>query len=287
MMADYRLCAFADEASPMIDGQIEALKRNGVGLLEIRGVDGVNIADITLEKAKSVREKLAANGISVWSLGSPYGKINIKDDFGAHLDKFRHGLELCSALGCGRIRLFSFYVDGNVGDAVFDEVCGRLARFSEEAKAAGVVLCHENEKGIFGEKAAECVKIHRALPDIKAVFDPANFVQAGEDTVAAMEMLAPYVDYMHIKDALKGSGEIVPAGRGDGNIERLLGVFKKGILTVEPHLRVFAGLEALEQAGEKSSIGNAYKTSDEAFDAAVSAIKNVITKQAKEGFKEK
>ncbi len=275
-MADYRLCAFADEASPMIDGQIEAMKRNGVGLLEIRGVDGVNIADITVEKAKSVRKKLDGEGIGVWSLGSPYGKINIKDDFKAHLDRFRHGLELCSVLGCGRIRLFSFYVDGNTGDTVFDEVCDRLARFSEEAKSARIVLCHENEKGIFGEKAADCLRIHKALPEIKAVFDPANFVQAGEDTVKAMDLLSPYLDYMHIKDALRGSGEIVPAGCGDGSVERLLGVFKKGVLTVEPHLRVFAGLENLEQSGEKSSIGNAYRTSDEAFDAAVSAIKRII-----------
>ncbi|MBQ6540752.1 MAG: sugar phosphate isomerase/epimerase [Clostridia bacterium] len=275
-MAGYRLCAFADEASPAVDGQIEALKRNGLGLLEIRGVDGVNIADITLEKAKSVREKLDRAGIRVWSLGSPYGKINVKDGFKEHFDRFRHGLELCSVLGCERIRLFSFYVDGDTGDAVFDEVCGRLSRFSEEAEKAGIILCHENEKGIFGEKASLCLKLHKALPGIRAVFDPANFVQAGEDTVKAMGLLKPYVDYMHIKDALSGSGEIVPAGRGDGHIPELLKEFKEGVLTVEPHLRVFAGLGSLEQAGEKSNIGNAYGSSDEAFDAAVAAIKGLI-----------
>ena len=277
-MSDYRLCAFADEASPMVDGQIAALRRNGIGLLEIRGVDGVNISDITVEKAKSVREKLDRAGIRVWSLGSPYGKINIRDDFKAHLDKFKHGLELCRVLGCERIRLFSFYVDGDTGNAVFDEVCGRLARFSEEAAGTRIVLCHENEKGIFGEKAAECLKIHKALPEIRAVFDPANFVQAGENTLSAMDLLRPYVDYMHIKDALSGSGEIVPAGRGDGNIAQLLDSFKAGVLTVEPHLRVFAGLEKLEKEGEKSSIGNAYASADEAFDAAVSAIKEISGK---------
>lgn len=273
-MAGYRLSAFADEASPMIGGQIKALKRNGVDLLEIRGVDGVNIADISLEKAKSVRERLDAEGIGVWSLGSPYGKISIRDGFKPHLDRFRHGLDLCSVLGCGRIRLFSFYTDGDRSDGIFDEVCERLSRFSEEAKKARILLCHENEKGIFGEKAADCLRIHKALPEIRAVFDPANFIQAGENTLEAMELLKPYVNYMHIKDALKG-GEIVPAGSGVADIGALLYSFKEGVLTVEPHLRVFVGLEKLEKAGEKSLVGNAFATSDEAFDAAVSAIKRI------------
>ena len=274
-MGNYRLCAFADEASPMIEGQINALKRNGIRLLEIRGVDGVNIADITVKKARETRERLEACGIGVWSLGSPYGKISIKDSFGPHLDKFLRGLELCDALGCGRIRLFSFYVDGDRSDGVFDEVCGRLGRFLEEADKAGIVLCHENEKGIFGEKADECLKLHKALPGIRAVFDPANFIQAGEDTLRAMDLLKPYVDYMHIKDALSGSGEIVPAGKGDGHIPELLNTCKSGVLTVEPHLRVFPGLEKLEKSRERSSVGNAFSTADEAFDAAVSALKEI------------
>ena len=36
-----KLCAFADEADPMLDGQIEALKANGISLLEIRGAGAV------------------------------------------------------------------------------------------------------------------------------------------------------------------------------------------------------------------------------------------------------
>ena len=53
-----RLSAFADEASPEIRGQIEAMRRNGISLLEIRGVDGTNISKITADKAKEVRRML-------------------------------------------------------------------------------------------------------------------------------------------------------------------------------------------------------------------------------------
>ena len=38
-----RLCAFADEASQSVEGQISALHRNGIELLEVRGINGVNI----------------------------------------------------------------------------------------------------------------------------------------------------------------------------------------------------------------------------------------------------
>ena len=61
-----RLCAFADEADPSLDGQIEALKANGISLLEIRGVDGKNISTVTPEEAKEIKKKLDDNGISVW-----------------------------------------------------------------------------------------------------------------------------------------------------------------------------------------------------------------------------
>ena len=83
-MRNIKIFGFADEAATDIDGQIKALKRNGLCGLEIRGVDGQNISDITLEKAKEVKAKLDFEGLSVWSIGSPIGKIEVTDDFEAH-----------------------------------------------------------------------------------------------------------------------------------------------------------------------------------------------------------
>ena len=81
-MADLRIFAFADEASPQIDRQIAAMKRNGLQGLEIRNVDGESVSAISLEKAREVRKKLDDAGLITWSVGSPIGKIDIeKDDF--------------------------------------------------------------------------------------------------------------------------------------------------------------------------------------------------------------
>lgn len=273
----FQLAAFADEAGADLNEQIAAMKGNGIQYLEIRGVDGENISDLTKEKAKEVRKRLDDEGLAVWSLGSPYGKINIEDDFGPHLDKFCRGLELAEILGTEHIRLFSFFMPEGKSPADYkNEVVERLGKFIEKAKGSGIILCHENEKGIYGDIASRCLEIHQTFPELRAVFDPANFVQCGQDTKKAWEMLNPYVEYMHIKDA-KSNGFVVPAGKGEGQLPYLLSEYKGKILTLEPHLAVFDGLSGLEREGEKTEIDEfRYASNREAFDAAVTALKDLL-----------
>ena len=75
-----RICAFADEAGSDLKKQIAALKRNEINLLELRGIDGVNVSEFTTEKAKEYNKTLKAEGIEVWSIGSPLGKVDIDTD---------------------------------------------------------------------------------------------------------------------------------------------------------------------------------------------------------------
>ncbi len=272
--------AFADEASGQIDRQIEAMQRNGLNGLEIRGVDGQNISDITLEKAREVRRKLDDAGLKVWSMGSPIGKIGIESDgFAAHLDKLRHTLALADVLGAKNLRMFSFYVPSdkaaNWKNKVFDQV-GEMLRAAE---GSGVAMCHENEKGIYGDNAERCHELLTAFPDMAGIFDPANFIQCGQDTVEAWKLLRDRIKYLHIKDAL-ADGRVVPAGKGIGCVRAILDDFRaRGgcDVTIEPHLSVFAGLKDLERAGEETKIDPyCYESSDAAFDAACNALKALM-----------
>ena len=273
--------AFADEANPNIDGQIKAMKRNALQGLEVRNVDGVNVSDITLEKAKEVKTKLDANGLITWSIGSPIGKIDIEnDDFKAHLEKLKHTLEIANVLDSKNIRMFSFYMpEGKEISNYKNEVIDRLGQMYEIAKEYGMLLCHENEKGIYGDIPERCLELHKALPELKGIFDPANYVQCGVDTLKAWDMLKDYIYYMHIKDA-KADGTVVPAGMGDGNVEKVVKNFiEKGgnSFTIEPHLTVFEGFSHLERKGEKSEISEyGYPDSDTAFDAACNAFKGIL-----------
>ena len=276
-----KIYAFADESGGMIDHQIESMKRNGLSGLEIRNVDGTNISDITLEKAKEVRQKLDNAGLATWSIGSPIGKIHIeKDDFAAHLDKFRHTIDLAHILGAENIRMFSFFLPQDQDPAIFkNEVIDRIGQFLAIAEGSGVDLCHENEKGIYGDIAPRCLELHQAFPTLKGVFDPANYIQCGQDTWEGWQMLAPYIKYLHIKDAL-ADGSIVPSGHGIGNVQKIVTAFAQqggSALSVEPHLTVFDGLAKLEENGDVSKIGKfVFTSADEAFDAACNALKNLL-----------
>lgn len=279
-MNTIRIHAFADEASGQLSGQIAALRRNGLQGLEIRGVDGQNISDISLEKAREVRRRLDDAGLIVWSMGSPIGKISIESDgFAAHLNKLRHTLELADVLGAKNLRMFSFYVPQRQAGFYRHQVIDQVGQMLRAAEGSGVALCHENEKGIYGDTAAHCHDLLTVFPTLEGIFDPANFIQCGEDTVAAWKLLRERIKYLHIKDALE-NGKVVPAGKGIGFVRSILDDFRArggSDVTIEPHLSVFAGLKDLEREGEQTQIDPfCYESSDAAFDAACNALKELL-----------
>ena len=182
-------------------------------------------------------------------------------------------------LGTEYIRIFSFYIpEGQDPDLFRGEVTFRLVKMITYAKSQNVVLLHENEKGIYGDTASRCFNLFDALysSNFKAVFDPANFVQCGEDTKNAYEILSPYIAYMHIKDALP-DGSVVPAGFGNGNIEYILKALTDkgyiGFVSLEPHLGSFKGLENLETDDTMMSLE---KSSSEKFELAYNSLNTIL-----------
>lgn len=252
------LSGFSDEIAPELDLQLAAIREWGLSHIELRAADGVNVSDFSTEKGKEVKNKLAGAGVSVSSIGSPIGKIGVEEDFAPHLEKLKRTLEIQKELGAPYLRMFSFYIpQGRAPEDFREEVLDRMGRMVEEAAAWDSVLLHENEKGIYGDNAPRCKELLEAFygPHFKAVFDFANFVQVGQQTLPAYELLKPYVEYVHVKDAQWGTGAVVPAGQGDGHVKDILadltGGGWKGFLSLEPHLTDFAGLAALEQDPQK------------------------------------
>ncbi len=281
-MAKYVLSAFADEADQMLDGQIEALTKAGIAGVELRGVNGKNVKDLTLEEAKAVYEKLAAAGIRVASMGSPFGKIMITDAFDQHLEEFKHALALCKVLNCDRMRMFSFYYPKDEDPAQYrGEVIARLEKMLDLAEEANITLCHENEKGIYGDVAARCLDLIEHFGGrLKCIFDPANFIQCGEKPIENYEILKDHIFYMHIKDAILESGAVVPSGCGDGDIQEILSRLSARaddmVLSIEPHLTVFSGLNQLQDEEVKHKF--TYPDNQTAFQEAADALKDILEK---------
>lgn len=74
-----------------------------------------------------------------------------------------------------------------------------------------VVFLHDNEKGIYGDIPRRCLDIVDSVgsPNLRLVFDPANYVQCGVRPFdEAFAMVRPHLEYVHLKDAVMGSGEV-------------------------------------------------------------------------------
>ena len=109
----------------------------------------------------------------------------------------------------------------------------------------------------------------------------------GEKACETLDALAHRTEYFHIKDVISGTGQLVPAGEGDGRIQELiLSIEEDKVLTLEPHLTVFEGYADIDSTQMKTKY--TFISNDEAFDAAVVALKSLLIKagykETKEGF---
>ncbi|MBE6550453.1 MAG: sugar phosphate isomerase/epimerase [Ruminococcaceae bacterium] len=280
-MSNFKLSAFADEYAAPFEEQLRALRRFGIGNIELRHLNGKNISVLTKDETVEAKKKLDAFGIKASAIGSPLGKIQLDGDMTAHIETARHIFESANIFETKYIRIFSFYApDGKNITDMKGEVFDALERLVTLAREYGVTLCHENEAKIYGDIPRRCREIVDHFDgDIKCVFDMGNFVLEGVDPyLGAYELLKKDIAYFHIKDALF-EGAIVPAGKGDAKIKEILSEHREYAIedffvSLEPHLQTFSGLNALVGRAFK----NPYQYADAkaAFSDAVTKFKELI-----------
>ena len=273
-----RLSAFSDEAGKELSCQIAALKRNNISLTELRSVGGKNVKDLTFDEAREISKTLKENGIGLSALGSPMGKVKIDVDLEEYLKEVKHLCELAVIFGTDRIRMFSFYEAYEKKERVFEY----LRAMVELAKSYGIKLCHENEKKIYGDVADRVLELKKEVEGLCFVYDFANFLQVDELPENNIERLYDITDYFHIKDVVHATGELVPAGYGDGHIDALIRRLDRDtVFTLEPHLKVFDGYAQID--GEEMKHRFHFTDGNEAFDMAVDSLKKLILEN---GYKE-
>lgn len=245
-----RLSAFADEISPDLDEQIAALKAENIHFLDLRGVWDINVLDLDDEQVAQIKQALDAKNIRVAAIASPIGKVSIDVPFEQQIQRFERAIQLAQLFQTPYIRIFSFYPPGHGNDqaavpdqaAWRDEVIARLRVLTRRAGTARITLLHENDGGTYGESIARCVDVLQNVADshLQAVFDPANFIQCHQEPYPdAYERVHPWLDYVHVKDAL-ADGKVVAAGEGIARWPELLRRLRAdgydGFFSLEPHL---------------------------------------------------
>lgn len=280
-MARFILSAFADEAGSSLSEQIAALKRNDIGFIEPRNINGKPILTLSDEELKEIKSELDKNGIRVNSLGSPIGKYPIEEPFERHLIDFNRAIEVCKLLGTDRMRMFSFFVKQDELSKYRDEVIRRLTVMTEIANEHGIMLCHENESAIYGQNPSEMKDLMTTVPGLYGIFDPANYRMNDCDVIEGIKATLINLAYLHIKDAIYESQIIVPAGDGEGRIAEVLDIVNNatdGIvyLTLEPHLFLFDAYKLIDNHELKGKY--TFNSNSESFDFASNALKDLLSK---------
>ncbi|MFN8511913.1 MAG: sugar phosphate isomerase/epimerase family protein [Thermomicrobiales bacterium] len=241
----WTLTGFADEISPELEVQLDTLAAEGMRFLELRGVWGKNVLKLDDAEIARVKGALRERGVGVSSIGSPIGKIGIGDDFAPHLADFRRALAVAAELEAPFIRIFSFFMPEGEDPASHREaVLDRLGQIVRAAEGSGVMLLHENEKEIYGDTPERCLDLLRSIdsPIFRAAWDPANFVQCGvRPHQEGYADLRPYIAYVHVKDSILATRQVVPAGEGDGELRETIAALRAsgfdGFFSLEPHLQ--------------------------------------------------
>ena len=241
------ISAFADEISPDPREQIEVLRACGVRHIEFRSIYTTNVLALDDAQIAEFKSLLDRDGFKLSAIGSPIGKVRVDEPFPPHLEKFQRAIHLCKVFGTPNIRIFSYYppenFDGN-WTPWRGEVLHRMRTKVEPAeKNGGTAVVYENEhRPIYGDLLPELVHDLFASvksPNLKAAYDPANFVFCGYDPLAGWEASRSYTAHFHIKDWKAGGKHGSIPGEGEGQIPKVMAdavyMGYSGFATMEPH----------------------------------------------------
>ncbi|WP_238010191.1 sugar phosphate isomerase/epimerase family protein [Dactylosporangium sp. AC04546] len=279
-MVSWALSGFADEidADPAV--QLAVLLALGAGHVEVRSAWGVNVVDLSDEQVAALGSLIARHGMAVSAVASPIGKSDVFADPSVELARLRRVLVVAQRLGARYVRLFSFYRPAGVSFAACrDVVLARMRAFADVAERESMVLVHENEKDIYGDVPSRVLDVIESVgsPALRVAWDNANFVQVGvRPFTDGYALLRPYLSYLQVKDALAATGEVVPAGAGDGELAETLTALRDdgwtGFASLEPHLADPAFPDVLSGPRRFGEAASAFRSLTSSLGISLSAV---------------
>jgi len=235
----FRLSVINDEVSDDFEHACNVAANDfGLHWIEIRGMWGKNIAQMSDADVDRAREILNKYKLRVTDLASPLFKVHWpgaplskvgppRDEFHADFD-FKHQdevlsrcIELCKAFETDRIRCFDFWRLENVG-RYRDAINEKLRQAARESAKHNIILLLENEMdcntGSGAEAAATLSQIQE--PNFMLNWDPGNSATFAGDTPYPNDYdLLPKnrIGHCHCKDTIRkpdGGSDWAPVGGG-------------------------------------------------------------------------
>ena len=265
------LSGFADEAAnhKTATEQFAAFAALGLQYYSLRFVDvgnGVkNVMELTKTEITKLRHLENEYCMNVASIGSPIGKVKLLDQedgtknrfvpFKKYLEDVKKACELAHAFETKLIRGFSFYhPKGSDPWEYVPQAVEQLGQIAETCHRSDLTFGLEVEANLVGQNGKLMAELHRRVnrPAMVTIFDGANIVCQGYDTIATFEqyqVMKPSIGWMHIKDYLdprveKPIGHVeedalshfVPCDQGDAGHVQILTDFSREIPALEKML---------------------------------------------------
>jgi len=217
------LSGFADEAANQKTAvqQFSAFAALGLQYYSLRFIDvgeGVkNVMKLSKKEIQQIRHLEDEYGLNVSSIGSPIGKVKLKDvddgtknafvPFKKYLaDDVKRVCELAHAFETKLIRGFSFYhPKGTDPKAHLPQVVDQLGQIAEAVHRSDLTFGLEIEANLVGQTGDLLADIQKQVkhPAMMLIFDAANILCQGytaAEVYRQYEVMRPYVGWMHIKD---------------------------------------------------------------------------------------
>jgi sugar phosphate isomerase/epimerase len=225
-----------------------------------------NVMKLTKSEITKLRHLEDEYGMNVASIGSPIGKVKLRDvddgtknlfvPFEKYLDKEVHlACELAHAFETKLIRGFSFYHPrGSDPREHLAQASDQLGQIAETCHRSDLTFGLEIEANLVGQTGELMAELHRRVnhPALVTVFDAGNIISQGfspDETFQQYLAMKPSIGWIHIKDyqdkQLTSRTEhvdedklkhFVPANLGDSGHERILRDFAEVIPQLEEKL---------------------------------------------------
>ncbi len=310
------LSGFADEASESKDlrEQLAVCAALGLRFFSIRFVnlgDGIkHVMALDAAEIAQVQGLIQDYGMRVCCLGSPIGKIKLRDEVDGTSNRYvpiqkyletevQHACNLAHGLDTRLLRGFSFYPPkGQPVEPYLPQAVDNLGKIADRCQAEGLIFGLEVEANLTGRSGASMAALYHALrhPAVMLIFDGANLTAQGysrDQVVQAYFEMKPGLGWLHVKDYRLDPNTLVdqhvdegalqafvPVGMGDSGYPEILADLKTSWSPIEQRLQavgadgIFLDLEPHLRGGGQFG---GYSGPD-GFGIALRALCDLLTK---------
>lgn len=250
-----------DEVADNFPDALEFVAENNVEFVELRTINGKNLALMSLEETEIVANTIRNSGKTVSAIASPLFKWYTNKNIDSTYDSFgfdpnlnlqakkriiKHVIKQAQILDTKRIRIFSGLRESADDKVISHEDRDLLEYALKLAQKAGVLLLLENEPACKIATFKDYLEILLDFQDqgLMAWVDIANFYEIGEAVSQDMlQQLSKFTEYIHVKDPVGiQQHKYVPVGEGYINYKKIVPALidvlsKETFYSIETHVK--------------------------------------------------